>query len=65
MTVGHCMAEDWNWYEPLSITHLLQAPRGKKIVWNRRDIFTGETKKETYKEAREYHAANSCNSTNN
>ena len=38
--------------EPLTLEELKKIPVGLKVVWNSRDLDTGEAKKETFEEAR-------------
>ena len=39
--------------EPLTLNELKNIPSEFRVVWNSRDLATGKSKKETFKEARE------------
>ncbi len=50
--------------EPLNLEELKKIPSDCKIVWNSRDLFNGELKKETFEQAREIWKGWLCQASN-
>jgi indole-3-glycerol phosphate synthase len=50
--------------EPLTLKELEKIPVGLKVVWNTRDLETGELKKETFEEARKIFKGWLCQASN-
>ncbi len=52
------------WLEPVNIQELKNFPEGTKVVWNTRDLNTGNPKVETFTEARQLWTGWLCQASN-